>query len=154
MTTFDSEPAGALAGGGAAVLLASTGGALRAFDAAGRPPTDDDCAPWRLWDDPAIAGTPLALVAAGVLAANPHDTPALAVRRKRERDRDFRRSRAQSRRDGRLSPRNASRPRLRDREHGARRRSQRLRRGTDRGGGIAETRWTRGKRRFAPRRCA
>jgi hypothetical protein len=75
MTAFDLSRRGALAGGGATVLLASTGGALRAFDAAGRPPPADDAyAPWRLWDDPAIAGTPLALVAAGVLAANPHDT--------------------------------------------------------------------------------
>ena len=41
MTTFDWSRRGALAGGGAAVLLASTGGALRAFDAAGRPPTDE-----------------------------------------------------------------------------------------------------------------
>jgi hypothetical protein len=75
MTAFNPSRRGALAYGGAAVLLASTGGALRAFDAAGRPPPADDAyALWRLWDDPAIAGTPLALVAAGVLAANPHDT--------------------------------------------------------------------------------
>ena len=48
---------------------------LRGVDAAGRPtPEGDAYAPWRLWDDPSIRGTPLALVAAGVLAANPHDT--------------------------------------------------------------------------------
>ncbi len=75
MTAFNASRRGALAYGGAAVLLASTGGALRAFDPAGRPPPADDAyAPWRLWNDPAISGTPLALVAAGVLAANPHDT--------------------------------------------------------------------------------
>ena len=60
---------------GAAVLVGLTGARRRAFDATGRPPPDDDAyAPWRLWDDPSIAGAPLALVAAGVLAANPHDT--------------------------------------------------------------------------------
>jgi nitroreductase len=75
MTAFDWSRRGALACGGATVFVASTGGALRALDAAGRPPPAYDAyAPWRLWDDPAIAGTPLALVAAGVLAANPHDT--------------------------------------------------------------------------------
>ena len=31
-------------------------------------------APWRLWDDASLRGAPLALVAAGILAANPHDT--------------------------------------------------------------------------------
>ena len=37
-------------------------------------PEGDAYAPWRLWDDPSLRATPLALVAAGVLAANPHDT--------------------------------------------------------------------------------
>jgi nitroreductase len=75
MTAFNSRRRDALVRGGAAILLASTGGALGAAEAAARPPADDDAyAPWRLWDDPAIAGTPMALVAAGVLAANPHDT--------------------------------------------------------------------------------
>jgi hypothetical protein len=75
MTAFKWSRRGALVCGGGAILLASTGGALRVVAAAGRPAADDDAyAPWRLWDDPAIAGTPLALVAAGVLAANPHDT--------------------------------------------------------------------------------
>ena len=75
MTAFNSGRRDALVCGGAAILLASTGRAPRAADAAGRPPADDDAyAPWRVWDDPSIAGTPLALVAAGVLAANPHDT--------------------------------------------------------------------------------
>jgi hypothetical protein len=31
-------------------------------------------APWDLWNDPSLRGTPLALVAAGILAANPHNT--------------------------------------------------------------------------------
>jgi hypothetical protein len=30
--------------------------------------------PWRLWNAPDFAGTPLALVAAGILASNPHNT--------------------------------------------------------------------------------
>jgi hypothetical protein len=75
MTAFDWSRRGALVCGVGAALAASTAGTLRAFDAAGRPPPDDDAyAPWRLWNDPSIAGTPLALVAAGVLAANPHDS--------------------------------------------------------------------------------
>ena len=67
---------GALALGGAVIFLAAAvGGALRWVDAAGRPtPEGEAYAPWRLWNDPSIRGTPLALVAAGVLAANPHDT--------------------------------------------------------------------------------
>ena len=36
--------------------------------------TDAARAPWTLWDAPQARGTPLALAAAGVLAANPHDT--------------------------------------------------------------------------------
>ncbi len=65
----------ALAFGGATILLAAAGGMLRAVDRAGRPLPDGDAyAPWRLWNDPSLAGTPLALVAAGVLAASPHDT--------------------------------------------------------------------------------
>ena len=42
---------------------------------AGRPlPEGDAYAPWQLWNDPSIRETPLALVSAAVLAANPHDT--------------------------------------------------------------------------------
>jgi hypothetical protein len=37
-------------------------------------PEGDAYAPWGLWNDPSLQGTPLALVAAAVLAANPHDT--------------------------------------------------------------------------------
>jgi hypothetical protein len=37
-------------------------------------PEGDAYAPWDLWNDPGVRGTPLALVAAAVLAANPHDT--------------------------------------------------------------------------------
>ena len=59
----------------AQIFVAFSGGKLRAADAAGRPlPEGDAYAPWRLYNDPSIRGTPLALVAAGVLAANPHDT--------------------------------------------------------------------------------
>ncbi len=75
MTAFALSRRGALACSGATIFVALTGGMLRAYDAAGRPlPAGDAYAPWRLWDDPSIRGTPLALVAAGVLAANPHDT--------------------------------------------------------------------------------
>ena len=61
--------------GGAAMFWTFAGGVLRAADFRGRPlPEGDAYAPWMLWNDPLIRGTPLALVAAGVLAANPHDT--------------------------------------------------------------------------------
>ncbi len=74
MTAFTPSRRDALALSGATVFLALSGGMLRAYDAAGRPlPAGDAYAPWRLWDDPSIRGTPLALVSAGVLAANPHD---------------------------------------------------------------------------------
>ena len=65
----------AIAFGGAAAFVALVGGKLCAADASGRPlPEGDAYAPWRLWNDPSARGTPLALVAAAVLAANPHDT--------------------------------------------------------------------------------
>jgi len=35
---------------------------------------EDPYAPWRLWDAPELRDTPAALVAAAMLAANPHDT--------------------------------------------------------------------------------
>ena len=37
-------------------------------------PTGAAYAPWTLWNDPSVRGTPLALVAAAALAANPHDS--------------------------------------------------------------------------------
>jgi hypothetical protein len=58
---------GLLVGGGAMALTACG-------PRAGPAPKDDAYSPWRLWNDPAIRGTPLALVAAAILAANPHDT--------------------------------------------------------------------------------
>src|SRR5271166_1917841 len=75
MTNGASTRRDALALGAAQIFVAFAGGRLRAADAAGRPlPEGDAYAPWRLYNDPAVRGTPLALVAAGVLAANPHDT--------------------------------------------------------------------------------
>ena len=56
-------------------MLTFVDGQLRTADAEGRPlPEGDAYAPWRLWNDPRLRATPLALVAAAVLAANPHDT--------------------------------------------------------------------------------
>jgi hypothetical protein len=74
MTQFASNRRDILRAGGAALFLALAGGKLRAADAAGHPlPEGDAYAPWTLWNDPSIRNTPLALVAAGVIAANPHD---------------------------------------------------------------------------------
>ncbi len=61
------------ASGGFAVL--AIGGTVYAAPAApGRMPSGDAYAPWTSWDDPNLRGTPFAIVAAAVLAANPHDT--------------------------------------------------------------------------------
>jgi hypothetical protein len=74
MTPFASNRRDVLRAGGATLFLALAGGKLRAADSAGRPlPEGDAYAPWTLWNDPSIRGAPLALVAAGVIAANPHD---------------------------------------------------------------------------------
>ena len=54
--------------GGATLMLAFVEGKLRAADCTGQPlPEGDAYAPWRLWNDPSIRNTPLALVAAGVV---------------------------------------------------------------------------------------
>jgi hypothetical protein len=75
MTPFASNRRDILRAGGATLFLALAGGKLRVADAAGRAlPEGDAYAPWTLWNDPSIRNTPLALVAAGVIAANPHDT--------------------------------------------------------------------------------
>ena len=60
---------------GGALTLAFAGGLLRTVNAEGQIlPEGDAYAPWGLWNDPSVRGTPLALAAAAVLAANPHDT--------------------------------------------------------------------------------
>jgi hypothetical protein len=47
---------------------------LRTAAAWERLPEGDAYAPWQLWNEPSLRGTPVALVSAAVLAANPHDT--------------------------------------------------------------------------------
>ena len=81
----------ALALGGGAALLVAGRGIMRADSgdrgldpapdsapdsalAGALPPAGDAWSPWRDVDAAALRGTPLALAAAGVLAANPHDT--------------------------------------------------------------------------------
>ena len=60
---------------GSALTLVLAGGRLRTANAEGQIlPEGDAYAPWGLWNDPSLRETPLALVAAAVLAANPHDT--------------------------------------------------------------------------------
>jgi hypothetical protein len=63
-----------LAWSGGTLLLMASGGMLRPADVSGLPPDGDAYSPWQYWNAPSMKGTPLALVAAGVLAANPHDT--------------------------------------------------------------------------------
>jgi nitroreductase len=57
---------------GAGLSLVAGGGLITTTCSASAPAVA--YAPWALWRDPAARGTPLALVAAGVLAANPHDS--------------------------------------------------------------------------------
>ncbi len=60
---------------GGAMTLALSGGLVLAAEGCKPVSSSDDAyAPWQLWDDPTLRGTPLALVAAGILAANPHDS--------------------------------------------------------------------------------
>ena len=60
---------------GSALTLVLAGGRTRTANAEGQIlPEGDAYAPWGLWNEPTLRGTPLALVAAAVLAANPHDT--------------------------------------------------------------------------------
>src|SRR5271166_2764842 len=60
---------------GGALTFAFAGGCLRTANADGAVLVEGDAyAPWSLWNDPSVRETPLALVAAAVLAANPHDT--------------------------------------------------------------------------------
>src|SRR5580692_8865435 len=60
---------------GSALTLVLAGGRLRTANAKGQIlPEGDAYAPWGLWNDPSLRGAPIALVAAAVLAANPHDT--------------------------------------------------------------------------------
>src|SRR5208337_1583197 len=60
---------------GSGLTLVFAGGCLRIANAEGQYlPEGDAYAPWGLWNDPSVRDTPLALVAAAVLAANPHDT--------------------------------------------------------------------------------
>src|SRR5271157_3641820 len=60
---------------GSGLTLVFAGGCLRIANAEGQNlPEGDAYAPWDLWNDPGVRHTPLALVAAAILAANPHDT--------------------------------------------------------------------------------
>jgi hypothetical protein len=60
---------------GGTMTLAVAGGAVLPFKGGSfASPRGDAYAPWDLWNDPSLRGTPLALVAAGILAANPHNT--------------------------------------------------------------------------------
>ncbi len=65
---------GVLAWSGATLFVACSAGMLRSADALEHLPEGDAYAPWQLWNAPQLRGTPLALVSAAVLAANPHDT--------------------------------------------------------------------------------
>lgn len=59
---------------GAGITLVVSGGMIETLGACSAAPAGAAYSPWDLWNDPGVRGTPLALVAAGVLAANPHDS--------------------------------------------------------------------------------
>ena len=59
---------------GGAMTIALAASRISPANALTALPEGDAYAPWRLWDDASLRGAPLALVAAGILAANPHDT--------------------------------------------------------------------------------
>ncbi len=61
--------------GGGLLVLAAGGVVWRGVDrGAFTTATGQAYEPWETWNDPSHAGTPLALVAAGILAANAHNT--------------------------------------------------------------------------------
>jgi hypothetical protein len=59
---------------GAGITLVVSGGLIATTAACSAKASGAAYSPWDLWNDPAARGTPLAMVAAGVLAANPHDS--------------------------------------------------------------------------------
>jgi hypothetical protein len=63
-----------LAWSGATLFAACSAGMFTIAVARQALPDGDAYAPWQLWNAPQLRGTPLALVAAATLAANPHDT--------------------------------------------------------------------------------
>lgn len=62
------------AASGPGLVTALAGGMVRVGDGADRLADGEAYSLWHLWNDASLQGTPLALVAAAVLAANPHDT--------------------------------------------------------------------------------
>lgn len=64
-----------LQGAGAITLIAVGGAVWRAHDReVFATPSGAPYDPWAMWQSPDYQGTPLALVAAGILASNPHNT--------------------------------------------------------------------------------
>jgi hypothetical protein len=64
-----------LQGAGILTLVAAGGAVWRAHDrGVFAEPSGAPYDPWEMWNEPEYAGTPIALVAAGILASNPHNT--------------------------------------------------------------------------------
>ncbi|MBX3493136.1 MAG: hypothetical protein KF899_09255, partial [Parvibaculum sp.] len=61
---------------GSGITLVATAGVLWRANERGvfADPAGEAYAPWQMWNAPEYANTPLALVAAGILASNPHNT--------------------------------------------------------------------------------
>lgn len=72
MSDFRIDRRALCATSGLVVCLSAAG--VRVAQASAFPDDGDAFSLWQLWNDRTIRGTPLALVAAGVLAASPHDT--------------------------------------------------------------------------------
>lgn len=69
---------------GACVTLTVSGGLIT--QACSDTASDAAYSPWRLWIDSAVRGTPMALAAAAILAANPHDSQPWLVDAFQDRD--------------------------------------------------------------------
>ncbi len=64
-----------LQGAGVLTLVVAGGAVWRAHDrGVFAEPSGAAYDPWEMWNAPEYEGTPLALVAAGILASNPHNT--------------------------------------------------------------------------------
>lgn len=72
--THDLDRRNLLAWTAGAVTLVLADGTVRAAGTIPPLPEGDAYSPWQLWNAPALRNTPLALVSAALLAANPHDT--------------------------------------------------------------------------------
>lgn len=71
MTPFETSRRRLIGQGAVTIVVV---GGMMSMTACSSDPSGEAYAPWTLWNAPSIRGTPIALVAAAALAANPHDS--------------------------------------------------------------------------------